>query len=61
MVFVSICSAHESEITQLLNVIISQAVAESLTLFSNKVGNSHCDTTCQLKREVSSSDKVCFL
>jgi hypothetical protein len=51
MVFVSICSANENEITQVLNVIIGQAVAESLTLFSNEVGNSHCDATSQLMKE----------
>jgi hypothetical protein len=37
--------------TQLLNVIVGQAVTESLSLFSDKLGNSHCNTALPVEEK----------
>jgi hypothetical protein len=41
MALVNICFVNEGETTQLLNVIVGQAVTESLSFFSDKLCNNY--------------------
>lgn len=56
MVFV-----NEGETTQLLNVTVGQAVTESLSLYSDKLGNSHCDATLPVEEKEKSVLLMKFL
>jgi hypothetical protein len=56
MVFVSICSVNEGEPT-VLSVIEGQAEAESLSLFSDNLGDFYCDATLPVEEK----DKLVLL